>query len=1298
MSEDARFKPFRAGIINLWDYVREEFRFADGRLLLRGPNGSGKTKALEVLFPFVLDGRTDARRLDPYSGDERTMKENLLYRGQDTAYGYAWMEFARGAERVCVGVGLRAQRHAEGVKPWFFVTDKVLGSDFDLVDGENRPLTHKGLTDALGADSVLERATDYRARINQRLFGLADDRYEGMLSLVLTLRKPKIAEKLDPDELSSILSRGLRPLDDETLDRAAMSFEDLEAVQRELERLIAAHEELERFLALYRAHVRVQARHCVDTAVSAAGRAAEQISKVEGLERAANEAVVKEAGLKGRVERIKGDLVRARSRRDALKDSAVYHAAGQLVHLEGRVGDARSTETGARNELGIVQESVEDLARKATTAGRLLSEARSAAANTRSEVASNARECGLAWTGSDAGGTSDEIRQRLSSRLAARREDLRVVRGCAAQVGAAATRVAHAESTLEAARSEVQRAQEGLKERERAADVARENLLAGLREWATARPAGLLTEDDVPSLEATVPLLGEDDSRSLGEVLSQRFAERRAVIASELAVLDRRLDEIALETKELEAQRAEILSEKDDAPRASPTRPADREGRPGAPLWRLVRFRPGLGRTSQAGIEAALEAAGLLDAWISPSGDAAEAGILDAYLVPDPRPEGVPALFDVLEPEDQPHVPRERVDALLRTVALGDAGSTATIDSDGTYRLGPLVGAFVKEGPQFIGATARAERRRQRIAELDQRLRGLAEVRARLEEEQSRLKSRRADFDQAAAELPATGPVIAAVRTVVQAAGILRGARQGEENATGEWNRWRRTLGEYRTALMREATNRALPAEQEALDAVAGALERLAREGERLVGLQSQVEDRDDQAQNWRSQHERRVEDKVRAEATLKAGTTARERLEVELKTLRATIGAEADDVLRQVADVESDIARLDGSEEGLGQEYKSAGEARVRAKGDWETERSTLENLRRESQDALSGVVPFGHRELAAVLGIDAEVSAAALAAAPQIQTPSGGGPIRSLVAALDKATQGVSPTEDRRKAALTQVHNGFQQLITRLGPAYRADLSLDEEIVQVSIADDEGVQPVAAFTAKLEKLRREQELLLTTRERELFEDTLLGSLCRQIHARTGAARELVRQMDQSMRQRRMSSQKTVGVTWEMIDSLTPDQRRAARLLEHEPAHLSPDQLDELRRYFRSEVKSARAADPGRAYRQILGSVLDYRAWRRFVLHLVGQDGSEAPLTRARHAKLSTGEKAISLYLPLFGAAHAQFLSALSTCPRLIALDEAFATIDANGKPALLALSVEFDLDLFMTGYDLWVSSGFRG
>ena len=39
-----RWKPLRAGLVDLFYYDAEEFWFHDGRLLLRGNNGTGKSK------------------------------------------------------------------------------------------------------------------------------------------------------------------------------------------------------------------------------------------------------------------------------------------------------------------------------------------------------------------------------------------------------------------------------------------------------------------------------------------------------------------------------------------------------------------------------------------------------------------------------------------------------------------------------------------------------------------------------------------------------------------------------------------------------------------------------------------------------------------------------------------------------------------------------------------------------------------------------------------------------------------------------------------------------------------------------------------------------------------------------------------------------------------------------------------------------------------------------------------------------------------------------------------------------
>jgi hypothetical protein len=171
------------------------------------------------------------------------------------------------------------------------------------------------------------------------------------------------------------------------------------------------------------------------------------------------------------------------------------------------------------------------------------------------------------------------------------------------------------------------------------------------------------------------------------------------------------------------------------------------------------------------------------------------------------------------------------------------------------------------------------------------------------------------------------------------------------------------------------------------------------------------------------------------------------------------------------------------------------------------------------------------------------------------------------------------------------------------------------------------------------------------------------------------------------------MSSGTTVGVHWELSDGLDDEQRTICRLLDRDASRLGPDDLADMRAHFASRIKTARAQHPDRSYADLLADVLDYRRWRTFAFSLIDGRGTEERLTQARHSTLSGGEQSVSLHLPLFAAAHVTLSSAREHCPRLLALDEAFAGIDDTGRRELLGLTAEFDLDLFMTGYDLWAT-----
>src|SRR6188472_1963773 len=60
-----RWQPLRSGFVNLYRYDREEFHYENGRLLLRGNNGTGKSRMLALQLPFLLDGDTSPERLEP---------------------------------------------------------------------------------------------------------------------------------------------------------------------------------------------------------------------------------------------------------------------------------------------------------------------------------------------------------------------------------------------------------------------------------------------------------------------------------------------------------------------------------------------------------------------------------------------------------------------------------------------------------------------------------------------------------------------------------------------------------------------------------------------------------------------------------------------------------------------------------------------------------------------------------------------------------------------------------------------------------------------------------------------------------------------------------------------------------------------------------------------------------------------------------------------------------------------------------------------------------------------------------
>jgi uncharacterized protein (TIGR02680 family) len=1276
----ARFAPTRAGIINLWDYRDEEFLFVDGWLVLRGPNGSGKTKALEVLFPFVLDGRIEPRRLNPFAGEDRTMKSNLLYRGQETAYAYVWMEFGDGDRFVTIGIGLRAHRHNDRVTRWHFVADGRVGVDLSLLDHEDRPVSRRDLVDRLGAEAVRDSAEEYRHLVDAKLFGLGPARYEQLLDLVLTLRKPQLAKDLNPVELSRTLQRGLRPVEDHLLVEAARSFDDMEAVARTLEGLVAADAATGSFLGVYTTYLRTHAKAAADALTV---RRDNVEVRREALASARDEAEVahdQAVEAERRLHAVEGEPGRLRAHLDRLKSSAAYRSHEQLADLERHVHDLADAVRRADRQVEEERDVAGKRRAESERAATALHDARARVVRVTAELASEAESGGVEWRAGDT--DADRLATRLASRSAARRADVRAIRDLADRVAEAEREHVRAAEADRAARAAAEDATAAEEQAGDALEVAREQTSQAVRVWGSEH-AGLFTTLGVTDLPDV--LAEAVTSPSLRNLYHDRMAAPTGVIRDEVAALGSRSDGLTAERRKVADERALIAAEHDDSPPSSLTRPASRENRAGAPLWRLIRFADGTPETEAAGIEAALHAAGLLDAWLHPTaGDDDQ----DAYLRSGEQTGDT--LADVLVPEDQNLVPAERITAVLRGIALGDITGPSGVTGDGRWAQGSGVGRFTKDRCEYIGATARAARRATRIADCDRRIaaldREIDEVEAVRESRREMLSA----VEQASTTLPPRTAITQAERDLDRAATLLRVRREAALDAAGRLDTAVAGQAAATATLRRASADRSLPVER--LDSTAAALDRFDRLGVELRHAHDSADGAEVLAGEAAERHAEAEERSETAGRTARAAHARHTEKDEELRTLSAAIGTEAARVLAEVAETEDAVTAAEQALEQTRAAHSTALQSRAGAAARVEVgERSVTEAITEARREA-TRLRPYAQSDLLGLMRCPPHLRWPAADTAEDDLDPA----IVALHEAILTATRELSPTETSLKQSATRLTSALTDLQAQLPAAgldHRPEWDTDEGVIVVRVADEQGLTPVAHFAERIAGERRDQEQLLTDAEQRVFEDALLGQLAGQIHRRTIEARDLVDAMDQQMRARRMSSGLTVGVGWRLSDDLDPEQREVCKLLERDPARLGPGQLTTLRRHFAARIKSARAQAPEKPYRELLAEVLDYRQWRVFAFTLHRPGGVSEPLTRARHSQLSGGEQSVSLHLPLFAAANALFGSARPDAPRLLGLDEAFAGVDDNGRGELMSLAKQFDLDLFMTGYDLWAT-----
>jgi uncharacterized protein (TIGR02680 family) len=1312
-----RWQPLRVGLLDLFHYDHQEFWFRDGRLLWRGNNGTGKSKVLALTLPLLLDGEFSPHRVEPDGDQHKRMEWNLLLGGRyPDRLGYTWIEFGRldddgGEHHLTAGIAMKAVAGRGIADRWFFVTDRRVGVDLPLVTASGTALTRDRLLEAIGdRGHVVRTAEHYRRLLDERLFQLGADRYGALLDLLIQLRQPQLSKRPDPVLLSRALSEALTPLDASLLADAAAGFHDLEQQRDELRSLRDTHAHVERFGARYTRYAAVAARRQareLRTAHSAYEDAGRRLGEIRQLAEAA-------ATARQETEDRLVELRRRRRELDAVREQLTE--APELRRLDRARQDAEGARhraeaaarrlTAAQGHQGRSATHLDTARAAEATARAHRDEAAAVADGVAAEAASgpaHAHALTVPGIADDVAALRRELTQVADDRGAA----LDQVRHLAREASTAAHRLTERLGRLSGLEADRDAAVDALTVARDAVAEEGERLLRAWREFAASTDSVEVPFPEEVGLPGwTLTLAGPDPASA---ALDERaHAVRRDLARTEAGVRDR-LELVRTRIEELVSRRAELEAGVPSSPPVPPTRDEEFRARcPGAPLWRVVDVREDTtGRpvtdAERAGLEAALEASGLLDAWITPDGRALEAGRLDTVLLPAvcPRPApGRRTLADLFRATVDPVDPQasaltaETVTAVLAAVEVrtdsaelptavdGDpaADGVAVVCLDGGFRLGPLRGRWAKSVAEYLGATAREQARRARLAELAVALDA-------------------AEAERAEAREALAATLAAEERLVGQLAGrpsdqSLRDAHARAAGAVVELDRREALLGPARDAvaearagadaaqrtLVDTAADLGMPANAADQEQVAAALARYRVACGELVAAVQRHQDRLAEVGTWQ----------VELEAATAACTAAAEEdagadedhraAEARLRTLTETVGDTVAQLRDHLERTLADLAAADAEQVRLDSDRTDAAQRLGEALGRQRELLAEQDGRQRSRDEAVRALRAFAATGLLTVAVADLEVPDPGVewAADPAVRLARRAEAALGEVDDSDAAWRRVQDDITRRFAELTES-------LTRYGHQAHADLREGCFVVSIVYTGRERTPAELRDLLATELELREREL--TSREQQVLEEHLVGDVASRLQELITEADAQVGWMNAELAERPTSTGMRLRLVWQP-DPDGPEGLAEARahLLRQTSQLWSAADRRAVRDFLQRQIQRMRAEDPQGTWAEHLRRALDYRSWHRFVIERL-QDGA----WRSAVGPSSGGERVLSVSLPLFAAASAHYRSAHPHAPRLVLLDEAFAGVDDDARAKCLGLLTQFDLDVAMTSEREW-------
>ena len=1309
----------RIGLLDFWYYDEQEFEFLDGRMLLRGANGSGKSVTMQSFIPLLLDGNMRPERLDPFGSRARKMENYLLEEGdeREERTGYLYMELKRtdSDTYTTIGIGIRARRNKK-LDTWYFsITDgRRIGKDFFLYkDVQNRiAYTKQELKNRIGeaGGQVMDTQGDYARCVNRLLFGFETmEEYQEMIELLIQLRTPKLSKDFKPTVINEILSRSLQTLSEDDLRPMSEAIENMDSLKTNLDNLnesVRAAEQIEKAYNQYNEMMLYEKAALFSKSAQECRQLEKKSEELKQQEKASAAALEQE---EGHYEELRREEEVLRQEERSLKDSDAARLKQEELALEGELAEHRK-ELAQKNKqaqdkkeaylevenrlkrqreqneqmLDSVQEYLEEMEE---TLEDVPFDDFSFLKNELMEAPENEYQFG----------GHGQLLSEYTKRVETGKEALLEEKRCQEHYD-------HYLQQLDERRNELEQKERECRQYEMQLSEIRSETVEKFYQWEKQNEQLHLSDEVKQRIAQKLEqYVWGTDYAEIRELARDVFYEVDRSLRQKQTEWEHKKAEVKKQQEQLLQELHEWKNKKEPEPECSEAVRQNRQllqekGIPYLQFYKAVDFGQTLDEEQASRVEEALLEMGILDALIVSEEyreqiRTLDPGVCDRYLFSDVAhvKQSLLELLDV-DNEENDILRYQGVANILSSIGIQQGEKSSTwIDTEGNYRIGVLEGTVTRTyKAHYIGVRAREAYKKEKISQLElEASRQEAEYLA-CETELSNILQKIRKLSEEWNAFPADTDLKTAAKDyedrryacerLEELADRLREQVRIQEEALKEIQRKVRELCSkcYLTAR---------------LDLFTEALQSLQEYKRLLMELQIAHSNYRNGIQNLQSLQERldALEedlDNLRYEC----GKAARKMKELEgsLNSIREQL---------KLTDYEQIRARLDHCIERL-RMLPQERETSVRQQTHWKEEKERLaRELRQQEADYQHTRIRFQYLEQA-------------------FRQEYQLGYVERLFVVNDDMEEQAEKVCSMLSGKIKNQKK--DQLLGNLQGAYHQNRGylLDHQLTMQTLFEKEDSEPDGIsmhridLTAKyrginvtfkelLMRLREdaeEKKRLLSDKDRELFEDILANTISKKIRGKIQSSKRWISKMNQLMDSMHTSSGLKLSLNWKSKRAEKEEQldtRELVELLQKDVEIMREEEVEKLSLHFRSKIGEARKlSDEGnsiQSFHAIMREVLDYRKWFEFTLECQKTGEKKKELTDRVFFTFSGGEKAMSMYVPLFSAVVAKYAGARPDAPRLISLDEAFAGVDETNIRDMFRLMVECRFNFMINSQVLW-------